>query len=191
MISSTVFRGPERLVALEFGLDFFSMRSSGIFCFLHDFCGDFVGDDQSLAVDVGRLGQEGVLWGGFNIDDAFLNVFFCVGARIRCDLICTRFVLGISPSLQPPMLLLEVEGLFYPSEVFQMASLSYVTLFCEVCSPLLVCSSWCSSVPLAGLLLVDWVVPVRRSATEPGEWKDCPGRSTDKWHTSSGPLMGL
>ena len=190
MISSTVFRGPERLVALEFGLDFFSMRSSGIFCFLHDFCGDFVGDDRSLAVDVGRLGQEGVLWGGFNIDDAFLNVFFCVGARIRCDLICTRFVQGISPGLQPPILLLEVEGLFLSLSVSDDL-IVICDFFCEVCSPLLVCSSWCSSVPLVGLLLVDWVVPVRRPATEPGEWKDCPERSTDKWHTSSGPLMGL
>ena len=70
-----------------------------------------------------------VFYGEGNIDDAFLNVFFCVGARIRCDLICTRFVQGISPGLQPPILLLEVEGLFYPSEVFQMATLSSVTFF--------------------------------------------------------------
>ncbi|PAN11982.1 hypothetical protein PAHAL_2G233400 [Panicum hallii] len=57
---------------------------------------------------------------------------------------------------------------------------------------LLVCSSWCSSVPVAGLLLVDWVVPVRPPTTEPGECMDRSGGSTDKWHAySSALLMGF
>lgn len=45
---------------------------------------------------------------------------------------------------------------------------------------LLVFSSWCYSVPLVGLLLVDRVFSVRRLATEPGVWEVRPGCSVDK-----------
>ncbi|RCV27669.1 hypothetical protein SETIT_5G343000v2 [Setaria italica] len=44
---------------------------------------------------------------------------------------------------------------------------------------LLICLSWCSSVTLAGLSLVDWVL------------SDCPARSMEKWHVSRVLLMGF
>ncbi|KAF8645837.1 hypothetical protein HU200_066082 [Digitaria exilis] len=44
---------------------------------------------------------------------------------------------------------------------------------------LLVFWSWCSLIPLAGLLLVDWVLP------------DCPGRSTANWHAFGMLLTGF
>nr|TKW17155.1 hypothetical protein SEVIR_5G347400v2 [Setaria viridis]TKW17156.1 hypothetical protein SEVIR_5G347400v2 [Setaria viridis] len=56
---------------------------------------------------------------------------------------------------------------------------------------LLICPSWCSSVTLAGLSLVDWVLLVRQPATEPGDCEDCPARSMEKWHASRVLLMGF
>ncbi|PVH31686.1 hypothetical protein PAHAL_9G211800 [Panicum hallii] len=56
--------------------------------------------------------------------------------------------------------LLEIGGLFHPSK--------------------LACFGWCSLIPLAGLLLVDWSSPVRRLASDSGEIGDCLGLSMKK-----------
>ncbi|PUZ38520.1 hypothetical protein GQ55_9G203700 [Panicum hallii var. hallii] len=69
--------------------------------------------------------------------------------------------------------LLEIGGLFHPSKVF---------LVMAVRLPLhqLACLGWCSLIPLAGLLLVDWSSPVRRLASDSGEIGDCLGLSMKK-----------
>ena len=38
----------------------------------------------------------GVLCGGFDTDDVLLDDFFCVGARILCDLHCVHCVAGLA-----------------------------------------------------------------------------------------------
>ena len=50
--------------------------------------------------------------------------------------------------------------------------------------------TWCPIISLVGLLLSDWALPVRRLVSEPGESEDCPGRSSNKWHTYGVLLMG-
>ena len=50
---------------------------------------------------------------------------------------------------------------------------------------------WCSFVPLAGVLLVDWNWPVRQSVFEPGECKDRPRCSTNKQHAFGVILKGI
>ncbi|CAN6250872.1 unnamed protein product [Urochloa humidicola] len=67
----------------------------GRFVFLHAFSGDCVGGGQSLAMDAGPLEHEGVLCGWFSTDEAFFDAFFCVGARIRRELICAGCVQGV------------------------------------------------------------------------------------------------
>jgi hypothetical protein len=49
---------------------------------------------------------------------------------------------------------------------------------------LLVCMGRWSFVPLAALLLLDWRWPMRRPVSDSGEYRVCPGRSTDKKHAS-------
>ena len=46
-------------------------------------------------------------------------------------------------------------------------------------------------VPLRDCCVVDWALLVRRSATEPGECEDHPGRSADKRHASGVLLIGF
>jgi hypothetical protein len=130
VISSTAFRRSARLVALGFGLDFFPVQSSsGIFCFLHAFSGDYVGGDRSLAVHVGRLGHELFYADGSTL--MTLSLMFSSASVLESGVSLSApdvsKVSAVSPGLQPPIWLLEVGGLFCPSEVVQMVLLSSVT----------------------------------------------------------------
>ena len=50
---------------------------------------------------------------------------------------------------------------------------------------------WCTFVPLVGMLLVDWVWPVRQLVSEPGGCEDRPRRSTNKRHALGVLLKGI
>ena len=50
---------------------------------------------------------------------------------------------------------------------------------------------WCTFVPLVGMLLVDWVWPVRQPVSEPGGCEDRPRRSTNKRHALGVLLKGI
>ena len=168
-------------------------NSSGIFCLLCGFSGGLCGgDEQGLVVLVDYVDHQlGVLCGGFGIDVVFFAASLCVDFGFLCELLFidgAHIVSGVADLVSDGM---AAGGRGIVLSLRSGSNSLVIDCFVRFVLHLLVCSSWCSSVPLAGLLLVDWVVPVRRPATEPGEWKDCPGRSTDKWHTSSGPLMGL
>ena len=155
------------------------------------FCG---GGEQSLVVLVDYVDHQlGVLCGGFGIDVVFFAASLCVDFGFLCELLFidgAHIVSGVADLVSDGMAA-GGRGIVLSLRSGSNSLAIGCDCFVRFVLHLLVCSSWCSSVPLAGLLLVDRAVPVRRPATEPGEWKDCPGRSTDKWHTSSGPLMEL
>ena len=50
---------------------------------------------------------------------------------------------------------------------------------------------WCTFVPLVGMLLVDWVWPVRQPVSEPGGCEDHPRLSTNKRHALGVLLKGI
>jgi len=50
---------------------------------------------------------------------------------------------------------------------------------------------WCTFVPLVGMVLVDWVWPVRQPVSEPGGCEDRPRRSTNKRHALGVLLKGI
>ena len=50
---------------------------------------------------------------------------------------------------------------------------------------------WCTFVHLVGMLLVDWVWPVRQLVSEPGGCEDRPRRSTNKRHALGVLLKGI
>ena len=168
---------------------------SGIFCLLHDFSGGLCGGGvQGLVVLVDCVDHQlGVLCGGFGIDVVFFATSLCIDFGFLCELLFidgAHVVSGVAD--------LVTDGMAAGGRGIVLSLRSGLDGLVIVCDcfvrfvlHLLVCSSWCSSVPLVGLLLVDRAVPVRRPATEPGEWKDCPGHSNDKWHVFSMLLMGF
>ena len=176
------------------GLDFFLVRIlPEIFCFPCAFSGDCVGGIRSLAVDVGRLEHEGVSCGWFGADEVFFDASFCVGSRIHRELISAGYVEGVCSIAELVTNDMDARGRGIVLSLRSGSDDLAVIRDCFVRSAihLFVFSSWCSFLPLPGLLLVDWVLPVRRPATEPGDWMDCPGRSTGKWHAFSVLLTGF
>ncbi|CAO2037692.1 unnamed protein product [Urochloa humidicola] len=156
-ISSTMFRRSVRLVALGLGLDFFSAQIMlEIFCFLHAFYGDYVGGDWSLAVNGGCHEYDGVLCGWFSTDDVYIDAFYCVGVRICCELICAGCVQGVCRLAGLATTDMATGG--WRIVLFLRSDSDGLVVICN-CSVrfdlhLLVFSSWCSFVPLVGLLLV-------------------------------------
>ena len=168
---------------------------SGIFCLLCGFSGGLCdGDEQGLVVLVDYVDHQlGVLCRGFGIDVVFFAASLCVDFGFLCELLFidgAHIVSGVADLVSDGMVA-GGRGIVLSLRSGSNSLVIRCDCFVRFVLHLLVCSSWCSSVPLAGLLLVDWVVSVRRPATEPGEWKDCPGRSTDKWHAFSMLLMGF
>jgi hypothetical protein len=119
------------------------------------------------------------------------DVFFCVGVRILCELHCTvrtHIVSGGTGTIALDVvagawrIVLTLQGDFNGCGV-EWNCLVRLLLH------LLVCTGWCSSIPLAGQLLVGWGWPVRRLASDPGEIEVWPERSADKLHAFSVLLM--
>ena len=98
---------------------------------------------------------------GFDTHDVLHDDFFCVGAQILCEL---YFVVGLASN----------DDMTAGDQRFVLSLQSgFDGHFGRLVLHLLALG-WCSFVPLAGVLLVDWNWPVRQSVFEPGECKDHP-----------------
>ena len=110
--------------------------------------------------------DDGVICRGFNTGD----VFFCIGVRILYELLCVvrAHISGATGTIALDvvagvwMIVLTRQG---DSDGRGVEWNCLVRLLLH----LLVCTGWCSSIPLAGQLLVGWSWPVRRPASDPGK----------------------
>jgi len=121
----------------------------------------------------------GVLCGGFDTDDVLLDDFFCVGARILYELHCVHCVAGLASKDMTAG-----DQRFVLS--LQCGSDGHFGWLVH-----LLVLGWCTFVHLVGVLLVDWVWPVRQPVSEPGGCEDRPRRSTNKRHALGVLLKGI
>ncbi|KAF8723331.1 hypothetical protein HU200_021854 [Digitaria exilis] len=172
------------------GLDFILVTLLGTLCFPR--FDDCIDGGRSPALIVGCLEQEGVFCGWFSADDGFLAAFLSVGARIHREHFCAGCVqdVGSCAELATTDMVVGGWGIILSLQSGSDDLVVVCDYFVRFVLHLLVFWSWCSLIPLAGLLLVDWVLPVKRPVTEPGEW-DCPGRSMAKWHAFGMLLTGF
>lgn len=184
--------------AVRRGLDYNSVRiSPGVFCFLFDSPGVYVGGDWGLApMRVEHV--DGVTCGGFSTGDDFFSMFLCVGVRVRtlCELICAihaHVVTGIG------LIAIDMVAEIWRSVLsLQADSVDrdvHRNCLVRLIFHLLVCMGWCSFTPFVVLLFVDWGRTVERPVSDPADDEEMAchllGRSTDQRHALGVPQMGF
>jgi len=164
--------------------------SSEIFCILQSsvggFCVDLVGAWWCL---MGVWSMMPVLYAGDSKSTRFFFfAFLCAGSRFPWGfrfagcIHDTSFIMGL-PTIGTAA-----------GDWRVVSSLQGVSGYAHLVRlPLhqLACLGWCSLIPRAGLLLVDWSSLVRPLASDSGEIGDCPGRSTKKQYVPCVLLMGF